>query len=90
MFKELRRMLCKHDYRFNRKLYGDEINAHNGKRFEYVCVKCGFYQWFMHPLNCQGCKHIWYNSGGEVKCDIEPKDRYCMSAFRVYFEEDDR
>ena len=42
LFKKL---FCKHEYVFVRMLYGDEINAHNGKRHEYRCKKCGIYKW---------------------------------------------
>ena len=41
----LKRLFCHHGYVFNRMLYGDEINAHNGKRKEYRCRKCGCYKW---------------------------------------------
>lgn len=41
----LKMLICRHDFVFVRKLYGDEINAHNGKRLEYVCSKCGCYTW---------------------------------------------
>ena len=45
--KYLKRIFCKHEYIFIRKLYGDEINDHNGKRYEYKCSKCGAYEWLM-------------------------------------------
>lgn len=45
MFKHLRRIFCKHDFVFVRKLYGDEINEHSGRRDEYICKKCGAYKW---------------------------------------------
>lgn len=45
--KYLMRMFCKHEYIFIRKLHGDEINDHNGKRYEYKCSKCGAYEWSM-------------------------------------------
>lgn len=32
---------CRHDYQIKRSFYGDEINAHNGKRSLWVCKKCG-------------------------------------------------
>lgn len=43
--KILKMIFCRHKYEYIRKCYGDEINAHNGKREEYCCVKCGKYQW---------------------------------------------
>ena len=36
----LKRLFCKHDYRFVRNIYGDEINYLN-KRSEWKCSKCG-------------------------------------------------
>lgn len=41
----IRMQFCHHQYQFVRRLYGDEINAHGGKRNEYVCVRCGMYKW---------------------------------------------
>jgi len=43
--KKLKMILCHHKYEYIRKIYGDEINTHNGKRTEYRCVKCGVYKW---------------------------------------------
>lgn len=43
--KILKMLFCRHKYRFVRTLYGDEINAYNGKRNEYRCEKCGIYKW---------------------------------------------
>ena len=43
----LRRLMCwfshgGHDWKWFRKVYGDEINAANGKRAMYVCRRgCG-------------------------------------------------
>lgn len=45
MIRIIKMLFCNHEYKFVRKLYADEINAHNGKRNEYVCVKCGMYKW---------------------------------------------
>lgn len=45
MIRIIKMLFCNHKYKFVRKLYGDEINAHNGKRDEYVCEKCGMYKW---------------------------------------------
>ena len=41
----IKRLFCKHKWEFVRKLYGDEINMHNGKRKEYRCINCGMYKW---------------------------------------------
>lgn len=38
------KIFCRHNYQYIRKLYGDEINLYNGKRFEYRCTKCGIYK----------------------------------------------
>lgn len=45
MIKILKMLFCRHKFKFVRKLYGDEINVHDGKRDEYVCEKCGMYKW---------------------------------------------
>lgn len=45
VMKILKRIFCRHRYEYIRALYGDEINAHNGKRKEYLCKKCGVYKW---------------------------------------------
>ena len=45
MIRIIKMLFCNHKYKFVRKLHGDEINAHNGKRDEYVCEKCGMYKW---------------------------------------------
>ena len=42
LFKSL---FCKHKYEFIRNIYGDEINAHNGMRSEWRCIKCGCIQY---------------------------------------------
>ena len=40
----LKRLFCRHGIlKYNRTLYGDEINYHNGKRYEYICQRCGAY-----------------------------------------------
>ena len=43
--KILKMIFCYHKYKYIRKLYGDEINIHNGERAEYCCEKCGMYKW---------------------------------------------
>ncbi len=43
--KILKKIFCRHKYEYVKKLYGDEINTHNGKRIEYRCEKCGMYKW---------------------------------------------
>lgn len=40
----LRQLLCRHDYQFERNIYGDEINAASGKRSWWRCSKCGKHQ----------------------------------------------
>jgi hypothetical protein len=39
--KIINRLFCKHDYFWRRNIYGDEINAVNGKRSWVVCSRCG-------------------------------------------------
>ena len=41
----LNRLFCKHVYTRIRKIYGDEINQVDGKRYEFRCLKCGKYKW---------------------------------------------
>ena len=43
--KILKKIFCRHKYKYIMKLYGDEINTHNDKRNEYCCEKCGVYKW---------------------------------------------
>ena len=43
--KILKMIFCRHEHEYVRTLYGDKVNAHNGKRKEYCCVKCGMYKW---------------------------------------------
>lgn len=45
VMKILTMIFCRHEYEHIRKLYGDEINAHNGNRNEYRCRKCGMLKW---------------------------------------------
>lgn len=32
---------CDHDFEFEKNLFGDSINFHNGKRSMFICKKCG-------------------------------------------------
>lgn len=36
----VRRLLCRHHFKWLRNLYGDEINYCGGKRSLWECVKC--------------------------------------------------
>ncbi len=36
-----RRMFCRHDFRFWRNIYGDEIILSGWKRSDWKCAKCG-------------------------------------------------
>ena len=36
----VRRLFCRHELRFVRNIYGDEINLMNGRSL-WVCYKCG-------------------------------------------------
>lgn len=40
----LDRFKCKHVWMWNRNIHGDEINARDGKRSEWFCMKCGIYK----------------------------------------------
>lgn len=37
----LKRLLCRHEWQFERNIYGDEINAVGGYRSWWRCPKCG-------------------------------------------------
>ena len=37
----IKRLFCKHDYKFVRNIYGDEIRYVGWKRSEWKCSKCG-------------------------------------------------
>ena len=39
--KIIRRLFCRHEYKFVRNIYGDEINLWGGKRSVWRCHKCG-------------------------------------------------
>ena len=41
----IKRLFCKHDYKFVRNIYGDEIRYVGWKRSEWQCTKCGKYQY---------------------------------------------
>ena len=41
IFRLIKRITCKHDLVWDRNIYGDEINAMNGKRSWWKCTKCG-------------------------------------------------
>ena len=41
----VRRLVCAHEYELKNTLYGDRINAANGKRFEHQCKKCGAWKY---------------------------------------------
>lgn len=37
----LKHLLCRHEWQFERNIYGDEINAVGGYRSWWRCPKCG-------------------------------------------------
>ena len=37
----IKRLLCSHEYEFERNIYGDEINHVGGARSWWRCKKCG-------------------------------------------------
>ena len=87
LFSTIRRLTCRHEWRFSSYLHGHAIIAHNYKRFEYICIKCGIYNWFERPINCYNCKHLWYNNSGQAECLMEPLDKACIKFGRCYWEE---
>jgi len=56
--KNLKMIFCCHEYEYIRTLYGDEINAHNGRRKEYRCVKCGIYKFKEHDKEVMLCRNM--------------------------------
>ena len=40
----IKMLLCKHEYEWERNIYGDEINMVGGKRSWWRCRKCGKYK----------------------------------------------
>jgi len=40
MIDFIKYLFCRHDWRFARNIYGDEIIFMNGKRSEWHCLKC--------------------------------------------------
>ena len=44
----IRCLFCKHEWEFDRNIYGDEINIVNGKRSWWRCRKCGRYKAMPH------------------------------------------
>lgn len=41
MIKFIKRLFCKHNYKFVRNIYGDEVRYLGWKRSEWKCSKCG-------------------------------------------------
>lgn len=41
----LKKIFCKHNYKFIRNIYGDEIISRGYKRSEWKCYKCGKYKY---------------------------------------------
>lgn len=37
----IKRLFCKHKWKWDRNVYGDEINYSGGKRSSWSCAKCG-------------------------------------------------
>lgn len=90
MIKEIKRMFCKHKNRhFVKYLHGDEINWHDGKRFEYECNDCGAPVWLKHPDDCVQCKHFYYTNDGDGGCDRNLAGKACIATYRGCWEERD-
>lgn len=87
IIKAIKMNHCKHDWEFTKYLHGDEINLHNGYRFEYKCTKCGKFIWRKYAMDCSKCKHIYDDNIGQYHCDMEPADMVCMANHRYYWEE---
>ena len=49
----LKRLFCKHDFCWERNLYGDQINYSGGARSIWVCAKCGKVE-FRSELHFEG------------------------------------
>lgn len=75
----LKKIFCKHqNLRFSRYLHGDEINHHDGKRWEYVCADCGAYIYTYRALSCVGCGYLCYNGDGSGAC-LKKLEHECIS-----------
>ena len=82
----IKQMFCHHIWRHCAYLHGDSINVHNGKRHEYICIKCGKYNWLDYALNCVNCKHFWYDNSGSGNCDLGD-EKICVKTNRSRWEE---
>lgn len=83
----IKKLFCHHVWKEVRYLHGDEINHHNGKRHEYICIRCGQYQWLDHALDCTKCKNITFNNGGQAECIREDNGKSCYTNNRCYWKE---
>ncbi len=45
--KFLKRLFCKHNFKWVANIYGDRINHSGGMRSEWQCVTCG--KWTFRP-----------------------------------------
>jgi hypothetical protein len=67
MLEFLKRLLCKHDYKFFCNIYGDDIIRLGGKRSMSRCPKCGDYKLF-DKLQTEECKMgKFYDAYEEMK-----------------------
>lgn len=83
------KIFCKHkNKRLIRKIYGDEINRVNGKRYEYKCNSCGKILYYKEEQDksCSGCNNLWYNCCGQAEC-LKNMEKICSKNNFIYKEE---
>ena len=85
--KIMRKLFCNHIWREVRYLHGDEIIAHDYKRHEYVCIRCGKYKWLDHAIDCSRCANLCFNSGGGAECVLLDDGKTCMANERKNWKE---
>ena len=85
----IKSIFCKHkELRFVRYLHGDAINRANGRRYEYICIRCGWPVFLFAPYNCDGCSHLYYRNDGGAECEMtESQTRSCLQNHRILWDE---
>lgn len=56
-------------------------------RYFYKCDKCGAELCLDKPIDCCGCTHLYTDEGG-THCDLDFKDKACISNNRECFNID--
>ena len=90
-----KRATCRHEVdklRFVRKIYGDEINLVDGKRYEYQCAVCGKMVYKRGPITCEGCIYLrMWNNGATFCSRCYANKKMCLrSDYRWMWTEEGR